>query len=123
MAAVLTGIAVALENVVPREFDFLLGQPVEHDQQNDARDADFEGDGGDGFRVRLLGGEIAPLAEAEGLEIAVASFNTTWACPSKSSVRARRAVQTLTACHNRFSTSTCWLRKELITTLFWRKVA
>ena len=35
-------------------------------------------------------------------------------------VRARLAVQTLTACHNRFSTSTCWFKNELIPATYWR---
>jgi hypothetical protein len=68
LSAVLTCIAVALENVVAGEFDFLAREAVEHEEQNDAGDADFEGDGGDGFRVGFLLGKIAPLAEAEGLE-------------------------------------------------------
>ena len=42
LPAVLTGVAVALENVVAGEFDLLFGQAVEHDQQDHPRDADSE---------------------------------------------------------------------------------
>ena len=71
VAAVLAGIAVALEDVVACEFDLLFRQPVKHQQQDDARHADFEGNGGDGFRMRFLLGKIAPLMKAESLESAV----------------------------------------------------
>ncbi len=71
MAAVLAGVAVALKNVVPGEFDFLFGKAVEHQQEDDARDADFKRNCGDGFRVRFLCGKIAPLVETECLESAV----------------------------------------------------
>src|ERR1035438_8978096 len=41
-------------------------------------------------------------------------LSTTWAWPWNNSVSARRAVQILTACQRRLSTSTCWLSTELI---------
>ena len=53
-AAVLAGIFVAFEDVVPGELDFLFGKAVKDGEQDDAWDAEAEGDGGDGFRVRLL---------------------------------------------------------------------
>jgi oligopeptide transport system substrate-binding protein len=68
LSAVLTSIAVPLENIVPGELDLLLREAVKHDQQNDARHANFERDCGNGFRMRLLGGEISPLAETERLK-------------------------------------------------------
>ena len=71
LAAVLAGVVVALENVVPGEFDFLLGQPVEDRQQNDPRHANPEGNGVDAFRVGFLLGKILPLVEIEGLKRAV----------------------------------------------------
>src|SRR5687767_3517446 len=40
--------------------------------------------------------------------------STACAWPWKSKVSARRAVQTLTACQRRLSTSTCWFSSELI---------
>ena len=39
---------------------------------------------------------------------------TTWAWPWKSSVSARRAVQTLTACQSRFNTKTCWFNADFM---------
>ena len=71
LAAVLAGVLVPLENVVARELDFLLRQPVVDEQQDDARHADAEGNGADRFRVRLLLGEVAPFVEIKGLERAV----------------------------------------------------
>src|SRR5262245_31406071 len=42
MAAVLAGVLVPFENIVSCEFDFLLRQPVEHDKQDYAWDANTE---------------------------------------------------------------------------------
>ena len=42
MPAILAGVFVPFKNVVPGEFDFLLWKPVEHDQEDHARDADTE---------------------------------------------------------------------------------
>ena len=67
-AAVLAGVAVALENVVPGELDFLLGKAVEHHEQDHPRHPDFKGDGGNGFPMRFQRGKIPPLVETEGLE-------------------------------------------------------
>ena len=40
--AVLASIAVALKDIVPCKFHFLLRQPVKHHEQNDPRHPDFE---------------------------------------------------------------------------------
>ena len=69
--AVLAGVFVALKNIVPREFDLLLGQPVIHEQQDDARHADAERDGMDKFIVRRGFGEVAPFVKIKGAERAV----------------------------------------------------
>lgn len=45
VAAVLAGVAVALEDVVARELHFLLRHAVVREQQDHAREADAEGDG------------------------------------------------------------------------------
>jgi len=66
--AVLAGVLVALKNVVARELDLLFRQPVVGEQQDDARDADAEGNGVDGFLVRRVPGQVAPFLEAEGAE-------------------------------------------------------
>ena len=71
LAAILAGVLVALENVVPRELHFLLRHPVIHEEQNDLRHADAERDRVDGFVVRRIGGDVAPFVEAEGAERAV----------------------------------------------------
>src|SRR6266536_3974506 len=42
MPAILARVFVPFKNVVPGEFDFLLWKSVEHDQEDDARDADAE---------------------------------------------------------------------------------
>ena len=70
-AAILAGVFVALENVVARELDLLLRQPVVHQQQDDARHADAEGDGVDGFLVRRGFGKIAPFVKIKRAERAV----------------------------------------------------
>src|SRR6185503_20144773 len=49
LAAVLASVLVPLENIVPRELDLLLRQPIEHHEQNHARDANTERDGADAF--------------------------------------------------------------------------
>jgi hypothetical protein len=71
LAAVLAHIFVALENVMPGELDFFLWQVVIDHQQNDARNADAERDGSDGFGMRFLLRKIMPFAETVGLERAV----------------------------------------------------
>jgi hypothetical protein len=70
-AAILTGVVVPLENIVPGEFDFLFGKPVEHDQQDHPWDTYLERYGVDALRMGLLLGKILPLTETEGLEGAV----------------------------------------------------
>jgi len=42
VAAILAGVLVALEYVVAREFNFLFGKPIEHQQHNHPRNSDLE---------------------------------------------------------------------------------
>jgi hypothetical protein len=42
VAAILAGVLVALEYVVPREFYFLFREPIENQQHDHPRDPDFE---------------------------------------------------------------------------------
>ena len=63
LAAVLAGVFVPFKNVVPREFHFFLGHAIEHDQQDDPRHANAEGDGFYGFGMRFTQREIVPLSE------------------------------------------------------------
>src|SRR6266702_6593897 len=73
LAAVLAGVAVALEDVVAGELHFLLGHAVKEHEQDYARNADAKGDGADALRMGVLAGEVMPLVEIEGLERAVAA--------------------------------------------------
>src|SRR5690242_9423347 len=52
LAAELAGVLVALEDVMARELNLLLGQTIVNEQQNHPRHADAEGDRVDGFRMR-----------------------------------------------------------------------
>lgn len=70
-AAVLAGIPIPLKDVVAGEFDLFFWKPVKDSQQNDAGDADLEGDRVDAVRVGFLCGEVAPAMEIVGLESAV----------------------------------------------------
>ncbi|MDB6053558.1 MAG: hypothetical protein JWN25_1081 [Verrucomicrobiales bacterium] len=67
-AAVLAGVLVALENIVPREFDLLFGKSIKDDQQDDAGDAYLERNCMDAVGVRFLLGKTAPFWKAVGLE-------------------------------------------------------
>lgn len=69
MAAVLAGIFIALENVVPGEFDFFFGESVKHEEDNHPGNADAEGDALDHFVFGVVAGEIAPTGEVMGEKI------------------------------------------------------
>lgn len=71
LAAVLTSVVVALENIVPREFDLLMRKPVEEQQQDDARDANFQRYGVDNVLAMMTATELAPFLEIERLKLAV----------------------------------------------------
>ena len=66
ISAILAGVPVALKNIVPGELDLLLWQPIEHDQQDDARHADFEGDGMDAFGMRFLPASCERSTDSKG---------------------------------------------------------
>ena len=70
-ATVLAGVLVALENVVPGEFDFLFRQAVEGEQENHLGNAYLEGNGLDAFGLRFGLGQVMPVAEIKGLERAI----------------------------------------------------
>lgn len=63
LAAVLARISVPLEDVMPGELNFLLGQTIEQDQKDDARNTNFKRDRVNAFGMRLLFRKILPLAE------------------------------------------------------------
>lgn len=70
-AAILTGIVVALKNVVPRELHFLLRHPVIHEEQDDFGHANAERDGVNRILLRRAGGNILPLFKIERAERSV----------------------------------------------------
>lgn len=74
-AAVLAGIIVALEDVVAREFHFLLRHPIIHEEKDDLRHADAEGNGVDGLFVGRVGGDIAPFLKIKSAEGAIGVFH------------------------------------------------
>jgi hypothetical protein len=63
LAAILTGILVALENIVPRKFYFFLRQTIEKQKHNHARHSDLPGNGFDHFVFRRRFGKIEPAIE------------------------------------------------------------
>jgi hypothetical protein len=71
VAAVLAGVFIALKNVVARELDFLFGQPVINQQQDDSRHTNTKGDGMNRFFVRRVFGEIPPFVEIKRAERAI----------------------------------------------------
>ena len=92
-AAVLAGVSIALENVVPGKFDFLLGQTIEHQKQDHTRQANLERNGVNHFGVIACACQIAPLAEAERLErtIVIAHHDLSMALEQKRESPARAA--------------------------------
>ena len=68
-AAILAGVLVALENVVPGKLHFLFRQPIEEQQDDHARHPDLPRDGRHHFVFRRRGGEVAPAVEVVGQEI------------------------------------------------------
>ena len=60
MPAILAGVVVALENVVPGELHFLLRQPIKKQKHNNARHADLPRDRRDHLVFGPGGGKIAP---------------------------------------------------------------
>ena len=71
LPAVLSGILVAFEDIMPSEFHFLLRHPIEQHQHNHARHPDSEGYRADALGMWLLAGDVVPLLEIVSLERAV----------------------------------------------------
>ena len=69
LPAILAGIAVPLENVVPGEFDFLFRQPLEKQEDDNPRDANVHGNRPNHFRFRIGLGKIAPTEKIMGQKI------------------------------------------------------
>ena len=63
IAAVLTGIFIALENIVPRKLHFLLRQAIEEQQDDHTRHANLPRNGRDHLVLRRRPGKIEPAIE------------------------------------------------------------
>jgi len=61
--AVLAGVLVTFEYVMPGEFHFLLRKPIEHKQHDHARDADLERNGRNYFVVGRVRRNVPPAIE------------------------------------------------------------
>ena len=62
-AAVLAGIPVALEHIVPRKLDLFLWQALEKQKHDDSRDADAHRNRANHFRLGIRLREILPAKE------------------------------------------------------------
>jgi hypothetical protein len=71
--AVLAGVFVPFEDVVPSKFDLLFGVAVKKEKKDDPRHPNSERNGADTLRVRLLLRKVLPLVKTEGLEGTVAA--------------------------------------------------
>ena len=65
-AAVLAGVFVALEDVMPGKFDLFFRHAVEHHENDDARDADFEVDGVDHLFIGIALRNVPPTFKIMG---------------------------------------------------------
>ena len=70
-AAILAGVLVALEDVVPGELNLFLGQMIVNHQQDHARNANAKRNRPNRFRIGLLLGKVVPLGKPECLEGAI----------------------------------------------------
>ena len=69
MTAVLAGVLVPLENVVPGKFDLLLGKSIEKEQHDDTRNANLERNRRDQFMIGSIGRKISPAFKIVGQKI------------------------------------------------------
>jgi len=69
LAAILAGVLVTLENIVPRELHFLFRETIEKEQHDHARHADPPRNCRDHFLFRRCHGKIAPALEIVRHEI------------------------------------------------------
>jgi hypothetical protein len=69
VTAVLAGVLIPLEYVVPRKFHFFLRKPIEKEQDDHARHPNFPRDGSYRLVLGCRGREIAPALKVVGEEI------------------------------------------------------
>jgi len=70
LVTVLTGVVVALENVVAGELHLFLGEAIKEEQNNDSRDPDPDRNGADHFRLWLNLRHLMPAVEIMRQEVA-----------------------------------------------------
>src|SRR5881227_3593511 len=63
LAAVLAGVLVALEDVVPGKFHFLLWKPIENQKHNHPRDTNLKRNRGDYLVIRSVCRQVTPAFE------------------------------------------------------------
>jgi len=73
--AVLAGVVIAFEDVVPGKFDFLLRHAIKEEKQDDLGHAYLEGHGTDDIGTFVTAGKAEPLIEGHGLERAALSLD------------------------------------------------
>ena len=69
-AAILTGVFVALEDVVSRELDFFFWKPVKKTKNDDPGNPDFQRDGLEHSRFGIGDGKMPPTGKIMGQKIA-----------------------------------------------------
>jgi len=69
LPAVLAGIGVPFENVLPSQFNFFLWNPVKEHQYNNSWDADSKADGANRIFAIIILAELSPPMEVEGSKI------------------------------------------------------
>ena len=74
VTAILAGISIALENVVAREFDFLLREPVKDEQHDHSRDANLKGNRSNEFLAAAFLGQAFPLGKIKCVKRSVGGF-------------------------------------------------
>jgi len=72
LSAILAGILVPLENVMPGKLDFFLRQPIENQKHDNGGDPDLKGNGVNHFLLGFALGELPPTLEVVSKEIALA---------------------------------------------------
>jgi hypothetical protein len=67
--AILAGVFIPFEDIVPRKFYFFLRQPIEKEQHDDSRHANLPGNGRDQFVIGRRSGKITPTVEIMGQKV------------------------------------------------------
>lgn len=68
MPAILAGVVIALEDIMPGEFHFLFRHPIEKEEQDHLGHTDLERDGADNVLTFITARKTEPLVEGHRLE-------------------------------------------------------